>query len=413
MRRLLHDHRTVVPFAIIARRRRDGGGRELARRAAEPRHSRRLRRSARRARRRRRARISTQRITEMEARLAAQPDDVRAAVLLADALLRQTRVTGNAGLARPRRAGAEEARSSTIPATTTRIGCSARCTCRSTGSATRSRSAEKSRAARPYDPVNYGVIGDGHLELGDYERGVRRLRSHDAAAAERGGVRARGVRARAAGQSRRRDRVDEAGGRRDQRRRSRGARLDARADRRAVSSARASCTTRSRSSPSRRRRFPAIRSPSSATRRRSRRKAIATGALTLLQDLARTSPTPDLAARIGDLLERLGRHDEAPSGSTRSPKPAGASTRPSRRISRAFSRTTAKVDEAVASRNRPRPSATTSSPRTRWRGRTSRPGASTTRGRRSRSRCGPAPRIATSARTPTAIAASAPRIAAR
>ena len=39
-----------------------------------------------------------QRITDMESRLSAQPDDVRAAVLLADALIRQTRVTGNAGL---------------------------------------------------------------------------------------------------------------------------------------------------------------------------------------------------------------------------------------------------------------------------------------------------------------------------
>src|SRR5262249_35687804 len=27
--------------------------------------------------------------------------------------------------------------------------------------------AEKTHAARPYDPVNYGIIGDGHLELGE------------------------------------------------------------------------------------------------------------------------------------------------------------------------------------------------------------------------------------------------------
>src|SRR5262245_60491846 len=38
-------------------------------------------------------------ITQMEARLASKPDDATAAVTLADALLRQTRVTGNAGLA--------------------------------------------------------------------------------------------------------------------------------------------------------------------------------------------------------------------------------------------------------------------------------------------------------------------------
>ena len=30
--------------------------------------------------------------------------------------------------------------------------------------------AEKNRDARPYDPINYGVIGDGHLELGDYDQ---------------------------------------------------------------------------------------------------------------------------------------------------------------------------------------------------------------------------------------------------
>jgi Flp pilus assembly protein TadD len=35
------------------------------------------------------------------------------------------------------------------------------------------------------------------------------------------------------------------------------------------------------------------------------------GALHLLQSLAAKSPTPDLAARMGDLLEKLGRHDEA------------------------------------------------------------------------------------------------------
>src|SRR5204863_7578140 len=29
---------------------------------------------------------------------------------------------------------------------------------------------EKNRDARPYDPVNYGVIGDGHLELGEYDQ---------------------------------------------------------------------------------------------------------------------------------------------------------------------------------------------------------------------------------------------------
>jgi Flp pilus assembly protein TadD len=36
-----------------------------------------------------------------------------------------------------------------------------------------------------------------------------------------------------------------------------------------------------------------------------------TGAVALLKDLQASAPTPDLAARIGDLYEQLGRHDEA------------------------------------------------------------------------------------------------------
>src|SRR5262245_29273189 len=39
------------------------------------------------------------RVKDMRARVAAHPNDVRAAVLLAEGLVRQTRVTGSAGLA--------------------------------------------------------------------------------------------------------------------------------------------------------------------------------------------------------------------------------------------------------------------------------------------------------------------------
>jgi hypothetical protein len=38
-----------------------------------------------------------------------------------------------------------------------------------------------------------------------------------------------------------------------------------------------------------------------------------TSALGLLQELAATAPTADLAARTANLLDRLGRHDEAAS----------------------------------------------------------------------------------------------------
>ena len=73
--------------------------------AGRPFH-RRLRRSVvARCAGRRRARGSNARVREMEARLAAQPDDAGAAVLLADALLRQTRVGGQSGPRGARRAG--------------------------------------------------------------------------------------------------------------------------------------------------------------------------------------------------------------------------------------------------------------------------------------------------------------------
>jgi tetratricopeptide (TPR) repeat protein len=108
------------------------------------------------------------RITEMEARVAAQPDDVRAAVLLADALIRQTRVTGNAGLTQQ----AERVLKNALredPGNYDAL--------RMEGSLYLSQHrfaeavivAERCRAMRPEDSVNYGVLGDAHLELGDYD----------------------------------------------------------------------------------------------------------------------------------------------------------------------------------------------------------------------------------------------------
>ena len=217
------------------------------------------------------------------------PDDVGAAVALADALLRQTRVTGNAGLAvRAEQVLKRGARRGSRP-TTMRTGCWARCICRSIGSAKRSPSAEKNRDDAP---VRSGQLRRHRRRASRarrLRRGVRRLRSDDAAAAERRGVRARRVRARAAGQPGRRARVDEAGGRRDERRRPR--RRWRGTTRRSASSICSSGKLRRGEAGirrPRRRRFPVIRLPSSATRRRSPRRAIATGALALLEDLART-----------------------------------------------------------------------------------------------------------------------------
>src|SRR5438067_7653489 len=105
------------------------------------------------------------RIREMESRLSARPDDTRAAVLLADALIRQTRVTGNAGLTQQ----AERVLKSAAredPANYDVL--------RMTGSLYLSQHrfseavviAEQCRAVRPEDSTNYGVLGDAHLELG-------------------------------------------------------------------------------------------------------------------------------------------------------------------------------------------------------------------------------------------------------
>jgi tetratricopeptide (TPR) repeat protein len=110
-------------------------------------------------------------IQDMERRLHEHPDDAAAAVSLADTLLRQARVSGNAGLA----LRAEEALTRVLrddPLTY-----EAR---RMLGAVYLSqhrfreaiREARRASAQRPTDDWNYGVIGDGHLELGEYEEAV-------------------------------------------------------------------------------------------------------------------------------------------------------------------------------------------------------------------------------------------------
>jgi tetratricopeptide (TPR) repeat protein len=108
------------------------------------------------------------RIRDMESRLSKNPDDNGAAILLADALLRQTRVTGNAGLALK----AEQVLKRVLIDDPSSYDAN-----RMLGalylSEHRFREAlavgEKNRDARPADAVNYGVIGDAHLELGEYD----------------------------------------------------------------------------------------------------------------------------------------------------------------------------------------------------------------------------------------------------
>ena len=105
----------------------------------------------------------------MEHRFEANRSDVAAAALLADALLRQSRVTGNGGLA----ARAEQALKQALDQQPGDYGAEQMLAMLYL-SQHRFRQAyevgERCRRARPMDTVNYGIIGDALVELGDYEK---------------------------------------------------------------------------------------------------------------------------------------------------------------------------------------------------------------------------------------------------
>jgi tetratricopeptide (TPR) repeat protein len=108
-----------------------------------------------------------QRIGDMEDRLRREPRDVGAAVLLADALLRQARATNDGRPANRAAAVLEKALKET-PAQYD--------TLRMLGAIYLSQhrfrdalaSARRARDLRPEDAWNYGVMGDALIELGDY-----------------------------------------------------------------------------------------------------------------------------------------------------------------------------------------------------------------------------------------------------
>jgi tetratricopeptide (TPR) repeat protein len=108
-------------------------------------------------------------IDRMRARLAADPDDGPAAVALADGLLRETRVSGNAGLA----IEAEQVLGAILEVDTESY--EAR---RMMGAVYLAQHrfreavawAEGAIAMRPADWWNYGVQTDGLVELGEYDR---------------------------------------------------------------------------------------------------------------------------------------------------------------------------------------------------------------------------------------------------
>jgi len=110
-----------------------------------------------------------QRITEMEKRVLHRPGDTGAAVLLADALLRQARVRDNGRLAG--RAG--DVLKAVLKEQPAHYEAK-----RMLGAVYLSQHrfrealelARVARDQRPEDAWNYGIIGDAHLEIGDYEQ---------------------------------------------------------------------------------------------------------------------------------------------------------------------------------------------------------------------------------------------------
>src|SRR6266851_714407 len=250
-----------------------------------------------------------QRIREMDVRLRQHPEDTGAALLFADALLRQTRVTGNPGLA----VRAEQLLKRALTDDPANYEAS-----RMLGalylSQHRFREAtkvgEKNRTVRPYDPVNYGVIGDGHLELGEYDEAFaafdRMMALRPSSAAYARVAYARELSGNLTGALEAMKLAADATSPED---------LEALAWAHSqvgdlylqlgkLHEAKEEYATASHA-------FPGHPFSVMGYARVVAEEGDLDGALTLLRSLAEKSPTPDLAARTGDLLERLGRHEEA------------------------------------------------------------------------------------------------------
>src|SRR3989475_5330811 len=250
-----------------------------------------------------------QRVKDMDARLATHPDDAGAAILLADALLRQTRVLGNPGLA----VRAERVLAHVLSGDPSNYDAN-----RMLGalylSQHRFREAvkvgETNRDARPYDPVNYGVIGDGHLEVGEYDAAFdaydRMMALRPSAAAYSRVATARELQGHLAGALESMRLAADATGADDPEAlawaHAQLGDLYVQLDKRYEAKQEYSAASHA---------FPGHPFAVIGYARVIAAEGDLGGALTLLQRLADASPTPDLAARIGDLLERMGRHEAA------------------------------------------------------------------------------------------------------
>ena len=249
------------------------------------------------------------RIGDLGQRLSQRPEDLGLAVMLADALLRQTRVTGNAGLA----IEAERSLKRALDGDAANYDGN-RMLAAIYLSQHRFRDAiavaEKNRQARPYDPVNDGVIGDGHLELGEYAEALdafdRMMTLRPSSAAYARVAYARELQGNLNGALQAMELAADA---------------TAADDPEALAWHQAQLgdlywrlgKTREAESAyiAASHAFPGHPFAVAGYARVLSERGDVTGALTLLQELAQAAPTPDLAARIGDLLQRLGRGDEA------------------------------------------------------------------------------------------------------
>ena len=249
------------------------------------------------------------RVTDLRTRLSAHPQDVGLAIMLSDALLRQARTTGNAGLA----IEAERSLKRALDGDVANYDAN-----RLLGAVYLSQHrfreaiavAEQNRNARPNDPINYGVIGDGHLELGEYDQAFdafdRMVTSRPSAAAYARVAYARELQGNLRGAIEAMKLAADATAADDAEslawHRSQIGDLYLRLGK--VRDAEAEYTAASHA-------FPGHPFAVMGYAKVLVARGDLTGALTLLRTLQRTAPTPDLAARIGDLYTQLGRNADA------------------------------------------------------------------------------------------------------
>jgi tetratricopeptide (TPR) repeat protein len=249
------------------------------------------------------------RVADLRTRLSAHPQDVGLAIMLSDALLRQARTTGNAGLA----VEAERSLKRALDGEVANYDAN-RLLATVYLSQHRFREAidvaEKNRNARPNDPINYGVIGDGHLELGEYDQAFdafdRMVTSRPSAAAYARVSYARELQGNLTGAIDAMKLAADATAADDSEslawHLAQLGDLYLRLGR--IRDAEAQYTAASHAFPGHP--FAVIGYAKVLAVRGDR-----AGALTLLQGLQKTAPTPDLAARIGDLYKQLGRGADA------------------------------------------------------------------------------------------------------